>query len=48
MCIFTLLLCVSLIYIVKKLFEDIGITDGIDIYDCIEWAAECMELIGAP
>ena len=35
-------------YIVEKVFRDTGITDSIDKYHCIEQAAECMELIGAP
>lgn len=38
----------SLKYIIEKVFRDTGDADGLDIYDCIEWSAECMELIGAP
>lgn len=38
----------SLKYIVEKVFRDTGSIEGVDIYDCIEWSAECMELIGAP
>jgi hypothetical protein len=38
----------SIQYIVEKVFRDTGIAEGVDIYDAIEWAAEAMELIGAP
>lgn len=38
----------SIQYIVEKVFRDTGLVEGVDLYDCIEWAAECMELIGAP
>lgn len=34
--------------IIEKVFRDTGLVEGVDLYDCVEWAAECMELIGAP
>jgi hypothetical protein len=38
----------SIQYILEKVFRDSGIVEGVDIYDGVEWAAEAMELIGAP
>lgn len=38
----------SIKYILEKVFRDTGIAEGVDIYDAIEWTAECLELIGAP
>ena len=33
-------------YIIEKVFRGTGLVEGIDIHDCIEWVAECLELIG--
>jgi hypothetical protein len=38
----------SIKYVIEKVFRDTGVVEGIDVYDCVEWSAECLELIGAP
>ena len=38
----------SLEFIIEKVFRDTGLVDGVDLYDVVEWAGECIELIGVP
>jgi len=38
----------SLEFVVEKIFRDTGLIEGVDIYDVVEWAGECVELIGVP
>jgi hypothetical protein len=38
----------SLEFIIEKVFRDTGIVEEVDIYDVVEWAGECLELIGVP
>lgn len=38
----------SLRFVVEKVFRDSGYVDEVDIEDVIEWAGECLELIGVP
>lgn len=38
----------SLEFVVEKVFRDTGLVDEVDIYDVVEWAGECIELIGVP
>jgi len=38
----------SIQHIIEKVFRDTGLVEGVDLHDAIEWAGECIELIGAP
>jgi hypothetical protein len=38
----------SIQHVLEKVFRDTGIVEGVDLHDAIEWAAEAVELIGAP
>lgn len=38
----------SLEFVVEKVFRGTGIVEDVDITDVIEWAGECIELIGVP
>tara|TARA_R100001463_G_scaffold42850_4_gene89603 strand:+ start:8261 stop:9013 length:753 start_codon:yes stop_codon:yes gene_type:complete len=38
---------VSIEPVLAKVYRDMGMTDGLDITDAIEWAGEAMEFIGA-
>tara|TARA_R110002126_G_scaffold47605_6_gene133384 strand:- start:7621 stop:8412 length:792 start_codon:yes stop_codon:yes gene_type:complete len=38
----------SIQHVIEKVFRDTGLVEGVDLHDAIEWAGECVELIGAP
>tara|TARA_R110002012_G_scaffold6160_1_gene28063 strand:+ start:3682 stop:4470 length:789 start_codon:yes stop_codon:yes gene_type:complete len=38
----------SIQHVIEKVFRNTGLVEGVDLHDAIEWAGECIELIGAP